>query len=115
MTLTIDPAAQTMTVRMRSTADPSAPKTSFVRAEIEDSVFVLSPVDGGKRTHVVAEIRCDPKGSVPARLVNLFQKNWGYKTISSLRHQAAKPSVPASDELRAMLESKGLPILRRPI
>jgi hypothetical protein len=104
VTLTLDPNAKTMTVRMRSIQDPAAPQTKFVRAELKDSVFVLRPIDGGKRTHVVAEIHCDPKGDVPAWMVNLFQRNWGYKTITSLRRQSAKSSVPMSDLLRAKLE-----------
>src|SRR5262249_52181441 len=74
VTITLDQAKRTLTVRMRSVTDPSAPKTSYVRAQLKDSVFVLSSIDGGKRTHVVAEIDCDPKGSVPAWMVNLFQR-----------------------------------------
>ncbi len=105
--LTLDPATKTMTVRMRSVSDPSAPQTKYVRAELEDSVFVLSSIDGGKRTHVAAEIHCDPKGSVPAWMVNLFQKNWGYKTLTSLRRQAGKPAGAVHAQLKAMLEEKG--------
>jgi NAD(P)-dependent dehydrogenase (short-subunit alcohol dehydrogenase family) len=108
VTLTLDAAKKTLTVRMRSVADASAPKTGYVRAQIEDSVFVLASVDGGKRTHVTAEIHCDPKGSVPAFIVNLFQRNWGYKTITSLRRQAQRPAVTESAQLHAMLAEKGL-------
>jgi hypothetical protein len=71
VTLTLDPNAKAMTVRMRSMQDPSAPQTKFVRAEIKDSVFVLRSIDGGKRTH------CDPRGSVPAWMVNLFPAELG--------------------------------------
>jgi short-subunit dehydrogenase len=108
VTLTLDPSAKTMTVRMRSIQDSSAPQTKFVRAELKDSVFVLRPIDGGKRTHVVAEIHCDPKGDVPAFMVNLFQRNWGYKTITSLRRQSAKSTVPMNDLLRTKLQESGM-------
>jgi hypothetical protein len=108
VTLTVDAAAKTMTVRMRSIQDASAPQTKFVRAEIKDSVFVLRSIDGGKRTHVVAEIHCDPKGSVPAWMVNLFQRNWGYKTITSLRRQSSKQVAPMNDLLRARLQENGM-------
>jgi NAD(P)-dependent dehydrogenase (short-subunit alcohol dehydrogenase family) len=107
VTLTLDPAAKTLTVRMRSVSDASAPQTSYVRAQIEDSVFVLASIDGGKRTHVTAEIHCDPKGSVPAWIVNLFQRSWGYKTIASLRQQSAKPTVAVHPQLNSMLQDKG--------
>jgi short-subunit dehydrogenase len=108
VTITADSSAKTLTVRMRSVQDGSAPQTGYVRAQLEDSVFVLKSIDGGKRTHVVAEIHCDPKGSVPAFMVNLFQRSWGYKTISSLRRQAAKSSIPSNATLMALLKDKGL-------
>jgi hypothetical protein len=107
VTLTLDSAARTLTVRMRSVSDPSAPQTGYVRAQLKDSVFVLASIDGGKRTHVTAEIHCDPRGSVPSWIVNLFQRNWGYKTIASLRRQAAKPGVAVHAQLKSMLEEKG--------
>jgi hypothetical protein len=107
VTITMDASKKTLTVRMRSIADAAAPKTGFVRAQLKDSVFVLSSIDGGRRTHVVAEIHCDPAGSVPAWMVNLFQRNWGYKTITSLRRQAAKPGVPVHAQLKGMLEENG--------
>jgi len=107
VTLTLDAAARTLTVRMRSVSDPAAPQNGYIRSQLEDSVFVLASIEGGKRTHVTAEIHCDPSGSVPAWIVNLFQRNWGYNTIASLRRQAAKPTVPAHPELAAMLEEKG--------
>jgi short-subunit dehydrogenase len=105
VTLSLDPGAKTMTVHMRSVSDASAPQTSFVRAQLKDSVFVLSSIDGGRRTHVTAEIHCDPKGSVPAWIVNLFQRSWGYKTITSLRRRSA--ASPVHTELKAMLDAKG--------
>ncbi len=108
VTLTLDPAHKSLTVRMRSVSDASAPRTGYVRAQIEDSVFVLASIDGGARTHVTAEIHCDPKGSVPAWIVNLFQRNWGYKTITALRRQAQKPTVTPNAQLQAMLAEKGL-------
>jgi hypothetical protein len=105
VTLSVDPGTKTMTVHMRSVSDPSAPQTSFVRAQLKDSVFVLTSIDGGRRTHVTAEIHCDPKGSVPAWIVNLFQRSWGYKTITSLRRRSA--AAPVHTELKAMLSAKG--------
>ena len=105
VTMTIDPAAKSLTVHMRSVSDPAAPQTGYVRAQLKDSVFVLASIDGGKRTHVTAEIHCDPRGSVPAWIVNLFQRSWGYKTITSLRRQSAR--APVLTQLKSMLDASG--------
>jgi hypothetical protein len=35
----------------------------------------------------------DPRGSVPKFLVNMVQKSWPHKTITSLRKQVAKPDI----------------------
>jgi short-subunit dehydrogenase len=104
VTISVDAARGTVVVRMRSIDDPAAPQTSYVRGELEESSFSLSSIDGGTRTHVVAEIHCDPKGSVAGWLVNFFQKNWGYDTLSSLRRQVAKPDISENAQLRAKLE-----------
>jgi hypothetical protein len=106
VTLAVDPAAQSVTVRMRSVDDPSAPRTSYVRGLLTGSVFVLTPAADGTGTHVVAEIHCDPKGSIASWIVNLFQRGWGYNTIKSLRKQVAKPGIPVPDLLRAYLEGR---------
>jgi START domain len=105
VTLTVDAAAQSVTVKMHSVDDASAPKTGYVRALLTDSVFVLTPAAGGG-THVVAEIHCDPKGSIASWIVNLFQRGWGYNTIKSLRKQVAKPGIPVPELLRAYLEGR---------
>ncbi len=103
VTITADPGAQTVTFRMRSVDDPSAPKTGYVRAMLIDSAFVISSAGQGK-THVVAEIHCDPKGAIPSFIVNMFQRSWGYNTIVSLRRQVAKNPVAEHPLLKAALD-----------
>ena len=55
----------------------------------------VEEVDGitGTKTRVLAELICDPKGSVAPWLVNLFQKSWPYNTITSLRRQTQKRHI----------------------
>jgi hypothetical protein len=106
VTLTVNAPAQSVTVKMRSVDDSSAPKTGYVRAILTDSTFVLTPSADGKSTHVVAEIHCDPKGSIASWIVNLFQRGWGYNTIKSLRKQVVKPGIPVPELLRASLEGR---------
>jgi hypothetical protein len=109
MDVTIEPDASTRTlvVRMHSVDDPSAPKTSYVRGNMKESTFTLTSIDGGKRTHVVAEVHCDPKGSIASWIVNLFQKSWGYNTLHALRAQLTKKDIAVHPLLSAVLEEKG--------
>jgi hypothetical protein len=41
------------------------------------------------------EIESDPKGWLPAWLVNFFQKDWARETIEGIRKQCAKPDLKA--------------------
>jgi hypothetical protein len=105
--LEVDPATKRLFVRMHSVADPLAPKTRYVRGDVVESRLVLTPIDGGRRTHVVAEIHADPKGGVAAWLVNFFQKDWGYNTLKRLRSQSAKPDIRVDSGLKGLLEARG--------
>jgi hypothetical protein len=104
--VTADPWKKALEIRMRSVDDPAAPATRYVRGLLMDSGFTLTSIDHGARTHVVAEIHCDPKGNVAPWIVNLFQKDWGYKTLMSLRKQVRKPDVQVHPKLKAVLEGK---------
>ena len=93
VTVTADPAGADVEIRFVSEADPVMPPAPCcVRGEIVYSVFHLRP-DGYGATRVEAEILCDPRGSLPKWLVNLFQKSWPVKTLQDLRRQAARPDV----------------------
>jgi hypothetical protein len=105
--LEVDAAAKRLTIHMQSVSDPLAPKTHHVRGEIMESTVVLTAVDGGRRTHVVAEIHADPKGNVPAWVVNWFQRDWGYNTLKRLRAQVAKPDIQVNRALKTLLEVQG--------
>lgn len=103
-----DPSVKRFTVHIRSVTEPTAPNTSYVRGEIYHSSFVLSSIEGGKKTLVTTEIHADPKGSVPTFIVNAIQKNWPINTIKNLRKQVAKPDVHPSAELQAAITKAGL-------
>lgn len=89
---------------LNSVEDPLAPETDRVRGSLNESKYVLTSLDGGKRTHMVVEIHADPKGSVPKWLVNLFQKSWPRKTIENIQKQAAKPDVTEHAGIKAYFE-----------
>jgi len=107
VTLAVQPVSKELDIQMHSVNDASAPSTHYVRGELTRSSFTLTSIDGGSRTHVVAEIHCDPKGSIAAWIVNKFQNNWGYNTIKSLRSQVRKPDVAVHPRLKAVLTEKG--------
>jgi hypothetical protein len=107
VTLKVDPSRKTISIRMRAVNDPTAPKTDFVRGDLTGSSYTLTSIDGGKRTHVIAEIHCDPKGSVASWIVNIFQRNWGYKTLVSLRAQLQKKDILIHALLKSVLDANG--------
>jgi hypothetical protein len=108
VTLTVDAVRRGLVVRMHSVDDPAAPSTGYVRGALEESSFTLTSLGDGSRTHVVAEIHCDPRGSVASFIVNFFQRNWGYKTLTSLRRQVGRQDVVANTELQTLLDAAGV-------
>ncbi|MGC4086529.1 MAG: hypothetical protein QM756_01270 [Polyangiaceae bacterium] len=62
--LEIKPKQKQVRLDYHSVNDPDAPKTDYVRGQFIYGTFALTSVDGGKRTRVLAEVLCDPKGSV---------------------------------------------------
>lgn len=77
---------------LRSTEHPNAPESVGVRAELVNSKYVLTPL-GSDRTRIEVEIMTDPKGMMPAWLVNLVQKSWPLDTLSGIRSQLDQPWV----------------------
>ena len=84
--------SDTFLVTMKSVDDSLGPPTKGVRAELHGSNFILRQTADGK-TWVEVDIFIDPKGEVPAFLVNILQRYWPYNTIMGLRSQVKKPFV----------------------
>ena len=84
--------SDTFLVTMKSVDDSLGPPTKGVRAELHGSNFILRQTADGK-TWVEVDIFIDPKGEVPAFLVNILQRYWPYNTITGLRSQVKKPFV----------------------
>ena len=80
-------------LHLASTVHPKAPETIGVRANLINSRYLLTPVDGGKRTRIEVEIHTDPRGLLPTWLVNLIQKSWPLKTLKGIKAQLKKPHV----------------------
>jgi hypothetical protein len=105
--LEFEPAAKKATLKFHSVTDPLAPTTSYVRGELISSGFAMTALEHGTKTQLVAEIHCDPKGSVAKWIVNWFQKAWPHNTITRLRAQAAKPDIVDHARLKEIMTEKG--------
>src|SRR5882724_1304653 len=105
--LELNPPAFQVSLNYHSVTDPAAPKTDYVRGQFIYGTFVLTSLDAGKKTRVLFELLCEPKGSVAKWMVNLVQKDWPHSTISRLRRQVAKPDVVDNVKLAQALKSAG--------
>lgn len=103
-----DPVQHAITIRIRSTTDPGAPATSYVRGILVSSTFVFTPTADGKGTRVTGDVHCDPRGSVPKWIVNFFQKDWPHNTLKSLRAQVAKLDVVENPKVRQLVEQRSM-------
>lgn len=91
--LSIDPQARVVTAAYRSTEDSAAPiQDCCVRAETNPTSWRFTRL-GPSRTRVEVEVFTDPKGSIPAWLVNLIQSDWPRNSIRRLAERAAAPDV----------------------
>lgn len=105
--LEIKPASKQVLITSSSVNDPAAPKTDYVRGHIQYANFVLTSLGGGKSTRVLAEVMCDPKGSVAKWIVNLFQKGWPHNTLTALRAQVKKKNVSDDPKLKRAMADAG--------
>lgn len=83
--------------------DRDLPRTHFVRGQIAYGIFEVTSVEPGRRSRLRAEIQADPKGAIPAWVVNFFQKSWPLNTFQGIRSQAAKPDIVMPTEFKDVL------------
>ena len=57
------------------------------------SYYVLRPVDEGRGTYFIGVSVADPRGSIPAWLINWMGESWAHKTLRLLARQVAKSDV----------------------
>ena len=87
---TRDEATGVVTLAMQSVEHAEAPATVGIRAELINSRYLLTPIDGGAKTKVEVEILTDPGGWMPVWLVNMIQADWPEETLNGIRGQFAK-------------------------
>src|SRR5206468_2735293 len=88
--LDTDRHQQSVAFHYSNATDPDVPENpKYVRGDLMSTVFTLTRVSDAK-THVIAEIHCDPKGSIPKFIVNWVQSDWPETTFKNLRKQVKK-------------------------
>ena len=82
----------TLVLRTKSTTTIHYEMEDCVKGEIKYSQTILEPIGSGQ-TKVTIEMKTDPKGELPAWLVNKSTKSWPYKFISGIRQQVTKSNL----------------------
>jgi hypothetical protein len=95
-------------VRYRySVTHPKAPKRKgVVRAAMHFSRYVLKSIDGGKKTWMRAEGYGDPKGSIPAFIINMIQRRWPYKSMKNIKKYLKKGTIKEDPYFSKALKKK---------
>jgi hypothetical protein len=100
----VDPATRRVALVYHPTTDATVPRTSAVRGEILAGRFDARSLEPGVRTELVAEVQVDPKGMLPAWLVNMFQRHWPATTFERMRKQAARPDIQIPAGFQTVLD-----------
>lgn len=96
VTMKLDKEKKVVTMQSVPVDHPLVKKNdAYVRGQLS-ALYVLESIEGGKKTRLSVEVDADPKGSLPAWVVNFFQKDWSRDTIRGIRSQSKKDlKVPA--------------------
>lgn len=90
VTMQVDAAKKTVTMKSVPADDPLVKvNDARVRGQLS-ALYVLESIENGTKTRLSVEVDADPKGSLPAWVVNFFQKDWSRDTIRGIRSQAKK-------------------------
>ena len=93
-----DDETKVFTIRYKSVEDGLKPvQDNHVRAMAYRTFWRLTMLESAK-TRVEVEVFTDPKGTLPAWLINLIQKDWPWKTIDGLVKRAQKADVEPDQE-----------------
>ena len=88
-----DPEQKVVTVAYTSVIDPLKPEQECcVRATVHRTFWRFSQLDA-RRSRVEVEVHTDPKGSLPAWVVNMVQKGWPKNSITGLIARATRDDV----------------------
>ena len=94
-------ASRVFPIEYTSVEDAAKPEQDeHVRATVYRTFWRLTMVDAA-RTKVEIEVFTDPRGSLPAWLINLIQKDWPWKTIDGLVRRAQKGDIKPEPKVKS--------------
>jgi hypothetical protein len=89
----VEPALRSVSLFYDSIEDPAFPVgEGRVRATNHDSWWKFRALDGG-RTEIEFRAAVDPRGALPAWLVNLMQKSYPHDSIVRLAERASRSDI----------------------
>lgn len=101
VTMAADPVARTVLIMSQPAVDPGIPESSRVRGELH-AAYELQAIDA-THTRISVSVSTNPKGSIPAWLVNYFQRDWSFETFRGIRKQCAKADIAPPKLFREFL------------
>ncbi len=94
-----DRSSKVFTIDYESVSDPIKPPVKdHVRAMAFRTFWRLTMVDSDT-TKIEVEVSTDPKGALPAWLINVIQKDWPWKTIDGLVKRSMKGDIESSPKV----------------
>lgn len=88
-----DAKSQQIHLDFKSVEDTLAPATQGIRGQILEGSYVLSPLNEGRSTAIEIVAHVDPKGALPAWLVNLFLRSHPLEEIRAMRRYLTQHEV----------------------
>ena len=90
--MAVDPHTYTTEIRYHNIPE-TLDRDRGIQGYTGGSYYILRPFDQGRSTYFVGVSVADPRGSVPAWLVNWMGASWAHRTLRLLARQVAKPDV----------------------
>ena len=99
----VDAAAKMILIESQPSDEPW-PDNGHIRGRLRGSYEIQSLGDG-KKCRLTVELHADPKGALPAWLVNFFQKDSVRETILAIRKQVKRADLTPPPEFDEFLKS----------
>ncbi len=84
---------KTITATYQSIESKEKPQQECcIRAYAQRTYWKMEALPNGQ-TRVAVEVQTDPKGALPAWLINMIQRDWPYNSITRLTEQAQRENI----------------------
>lgn len=96
--LSVDVDGKVVTTRIRSVEDRRWPQQDCCVRAVTQTYYRFTAVPGQNRTRMVVEVHTDPRGRLPAMLINRIQRGWPAGTLQNLVSRASDSSIAPRPE-----------------